>query len=191
MGDLATPSFTLSRDQKIIRALRENGKRLFRFIRSRVRSNEDAEDILQEVWLQLSRVLDIEPIEEISAWLYQVARNRIIDKQRKKKPLALSDLLLDTDVDEADLAATLFADTGNPDDELSRRLFRDQLLHALAALPPKQRQVFILNEIEGRTFQEIADQTGENIKTLISRKRYATRKLRERLADFCDEPFAD
>lgn len=188
MEDFATPSISVLREQKILRALRENGKRLFRFIRSRVRSDQDTEDILQEVWLQFSRVLDVEPIEQVSAWLYRVARNRIVDSQRKKRPLPLSALFLTgEDDDDADPAEQLFVETESLEDEALRRIFREEMLRALSELPEAQRQVFVLNEIEGLSFQEIAERTGENIKTLISRKRYATRKLRARLAAFRDE----
>jgi RNA polymerase sigma factor (sigma-70 family) len=191
MDDAFTPTMSGIRDQKVLRALESHSKRLFGFIRRRVRSDDDAQDILQDVWLQFSRVLEMEPIEQVSAWLYRVARNRIADTYKKKKPVPLSELLFD-ESDEGDtLAEILFTEPESPDDLALRRIFWEEICAALDELPEAQRQVFIWNEIEGQTFQEISDRTGDNIKTLISRKRYAVAKLRDKLARLRREYSAD
>jgi RNA polymerase sigma factor (sigma-70 family) len=183
-------AFSARREQRISEAIRSYGKRLSGFIRRRVPSDEDAEDILQDVWLQLSSVVDLDPIQRLSAWLFRVARNRIADKHRKKKALPVSAVSHDAD-DDIPAEESLFIDPQTPEDEVLRRLFYEELNRALEELPAPQRQVFILNEIEGLTFEEISQRTGENIKTLISRKRYAVKKLRARLSDLNDDLSGD
>ncbi|GAA4299969.1 sigma-70 family RNA polymerase sigma factor [Compostibacter hankyongensis] len=174
-----------SRPHKIQDTVREYGKRLFSFIRGRVSSNEDAEDILQEVWYQLSGAPDV--IDEIGAWLYRVARNKIIDRYRKKQPDALEDYLYENAGGELGFKEILLADDNGPESAYLRDLFWQELHRALDELPKEQRDVFVLNELEGMTFAAIAEQTGENIKTLISRKGYAVRHLRQRLQTLYDE----
>ncbi len=146
------------------------------FIRKRVGSPEEAEDILQEVWYQLSRIVDLDEIENINAWLHRVARNKITDSYRKQKPQP----------DEDD-EISLLVHEELPDDELFRELFWEELFAALEDLPVKQRDVFIQNELEDTTLQEIADRSGESIKTIISRKRYAVQHLRKRLQQLYDD----
>lgn len=157
------------------------------FIRQRVNTDEDAEDILQDVWFQLSSVPEIEAIEQIGSWLYRVARNRIIDKYRKQKPDSLEDYGYEDEEGEFYFKDILLADDGTPETVYMRELFWEQLGIALAELPENQRQVFVWNELEDQTFQEISDRTGENIKTLISRKRYAVQHLRRRLENVYQE----
>ncbi len=157
------------------------------FIRQRVNTDEDAEDILQDVWFQLSSVPEIEAIEQIGSWLYRVARNRIIDKYRKQKPDSLEDYGYEDEEGEFYFKDILLADDGTPETVYMRELFWEQLGIALAELPENQRQVFVWNELEDQTFQEISDRTGENIKTLISRKRYAVQHLRRRLESVYQE----
>jgi RNA polymerase sigma factor (sigma-70 family) len=171
------------REKKIISTVQEYGKRLYGFIRGRVRNDEDASDILQEVWLQLNRMMDLEPIEHMSAWLFTVARNRIVDNQRKKKALPVSRLMNDYDDEDEAIEEHLFVDLETPEDETERRLFWQDLFTALDELPEAQKQVFVWNEIEGHTFREISERTGVNIKTLISRKRYAVKFLQKCLDD--------
>jgi len=183
-------AFSARREQKILTAIRSYGQRLSGFIRRRVPSDEDAEDILQDVWLQLASVADLDPIERLSAWLFRVARNRITDKYRKKQALPVSRLDANSDEDDT-IEDLLFIEPQSPEDDVLRAIFREELFFALNQLPEAQRLVFIANEIEGRTFEEIAAQTGENIKTLISRKRYAVKKLRAALADLRDELSGD
>jgi RNA polymerase sigma factor (sigma-70 family) len=186
MVDLITLS-PMAKQQRVLDAVQNYGKRLFGFIRSRVKTDEDAEDILQDVWFQLSSIVDIEPIEQLSSWLYRVSRNRIVDKQRKLKPQSLEDLAYENDDGELIYPEALLADEMNPETELERAFFRDEIFTALSELPSKQRDVFVWNELEDMTLQEIADKTGENIKTIISRKRYAVAYLREWLQNMYNE----
>lgn len=171
----------------IIQAVASYSKQLMGFIRQRVNTDEDAEDILQDVWFQLSSVPEIEAIEQIGSWLYRVARNRIIDKYRKQKPDSLEDYGYEDEEGEFYFKDILLADDGTPETVYMRELFWEQLGIALAELPENQRQVFVWNELEDQTFQEISDRTGENIKTLISRKRYAVQHLRRRLESVYQE----
>ncbi len=169
------------RDQTITRVVAEYGKRLFSFIRGRVPTNEDAEDILQEVWYQFSRVIDVQPIEQVSGWLFRVARNKVTDNYRKHRPELLEDQGYSNEDGEWTFPEFLLADNHTPESETLRQMFWEELMDALEDLPASQREVFVWNELEDQTFREIADRTGDNIKTLISRKRYAIQFLRQRL----------
>lgn len=161
-------------------------KRLMGFIRSRVVRESDAEDILQDVFYQMIKT--ITPIEEIGAWLFAVARNKITDQQRKHKPELFSGMYGQEDEeDEFDWNEILFNSTDNPETEYLRSLFWEELNSALNELPAEQRDVFILNELEGVTFKDIAEQTGETVNTLLSRKRYAVLHLRNKLRVLHDE----
>jgi RNA polymerase sigma factor (sigma-70 family) len=186
MVDLISIS-PMAKQQRIGDAVQNYGKRLFSFIRSKVKSDEDAEDILQDVWYYLSSVVDVEPIGQLSAWLFRVSRNRIIDKQRKHKPQSLDDLAYENDEGEWNYPEALIADDNNPEKEFERTYFRDELFAALNELPQKQRDVFVWTEIEDMTLQQIADKTGDNIKTIISRKRYAVFHLREWLQNIYED----
>jgi len=154
-----------------------------------VPSNADAEDISQEVWYQLSRVVELDSIEQISGWLFKVARNRITDTYRKKKPALLVDKEYENEDGQFNFKEILTADTATPEDENLKAYFWEELFNALEELPEKQKDVFVWHELEDQTFQEIADRTGENIKTLISRKRYAVQYLRSRLEALYQEFF--
>ena len=167
--------------QNIIRAVRDYGKRLFYFIRGRVDTDEDAQDILQDVWYQFSNIMNSEPVEQTSAWLYRVARNRIIDKYRRQETDSLEEMFTDSEESEFNFPEILLAADANPEIELLRNLFWEQLFAALDELPEEQKQVFVLNELEDVPFNEISERTGEKINTLISRKRYAVLHLRKRL----------
>jgi len=176
------------RRQNIIQAVQNYSKRLFHFIRGRVNTDEDAEDILQDVWYQFSNVVDTEPIEKASAWLFTVARNKITDKYRKQKEASLEEVLSFTDEDgEMNIKEILLAGTSNPETEHLRNLFWEQLFRALDELPTEQRDVFVWNELEDISFSEIADRTGEKVNTLLSRKRYAVLHLRNRLEELYRE----
>ncbi len=155
--------------------------RLFGFIRGRVRSEEDAEDILQDVWISLNNVMDLETIENVGAWLFRNARNRIVDGYRKTKEETLDDPLSE------EMSDLLITSDDWPDDDFSTEVFWQSLLSALEELPEKQRDVFVNNELDGLTLQEIADEEGEKLKTIISRKRYAVQQLRKRLQKIYDE----
>lgn len=136
------------------------------------------------MWYQFSNVVHSEPIQQTGAWLYRVARNRIIDKYRRRQADSL-DELFDEEEGEFSFDEVLLAET--PETAHLRNLFREQLLAALDELPPEQRQVFVWNELEEISFNEIAKQTGEKINTLISRKRYAVQHLRKRLEQLYTE----
>jgi len=173
--------------QNIISTVADYGKRLFSFIRGRVNTDEDAEDILQDVWYQLSNQPEAGTIEQISGWLYRVARNKITDKYRKQKDVLIEDLSYEDEDGEINFREILLAESFSPEEESLKKLFWDQLFLALQELPENQRYVFVQNELEDRTFQELADETGENIKTLISRKGYAVKHLRNRLQNLYQE----
>lgn len=166
------------------------GSRLAGFIRKRVKRLEDAEDILQEVFYQLIEADRLmKPIDEVSAWLFTVARNRITDLYRKKKPELLPEFNNDEDFETiGDVLGDLLANNGEtPETEFVRSLVWEELAAALNDLPPEQREVFELTEFEGLPFKEIAQLTGVPVNTLISRKRYAVLYLRERLSILYDE----
>ena len=165
--------------------VRDYGKKLFSFIRGKVRTDEDAEDILQDVWYQLYNTT--EAIEQTGAWLYRVARNKIIDRYRRKKPEPLADPAFDEDNQELGFEDILLADDTDPETAYLKSLFWQQLGEGLNELPPEQREVFEQNELEGKTFATLAEETGVNIKTLISRKGYAVRHLRLKLQTLYDE----
>lgn len=160
------------------------------FIRKRVKRLEDAEDILQEVFYQLTDADRLmKPIDEISAWLFTVARNRITDLYRKRKPELLPEFYTVEDFETADeTLGELLANNGEtPETEFVRSLVWEELAAALSDLPAEQREVFELTEFEGLPFKEIAQLTGVPVNTLISRKRYAVLFLRERLSILYDE----
>jgi len=178
------------KESHIIQTIRSYGKNLLGFIRRRVKSDADAEDILQDVWYQFSSVINSEPIEQTGAWLYRVASNKITDKHRKKSETLLDDIVVGTDEDEDDLPdfkSILLTESKTPETEYLRNLFWEQLFLALDELPEKQRQVFIWNELEDISFAEMVELTGDNIQTLVSRKRYAVVHLRKRLKQLYDE----
>ncbi len=172
---------------EIVKAVKEYGRKLFGFIRRRVRSNEEAEDILQDVWFQLSNIIDFDSIEHLSGWLYRVARNRITDSYRKKKPDSLESMDPENSDEEFSIQQFLISDSSSPEDENLKEMFWEELFIALDELPENQKQVFIWNELEDMTLQEIADKTGEKLKTVISRKRYAVLHLRDRLEDLYND----
>lgn len=169
------------RENTISGIIGEYNRRLFRFIRSKVPNNADAEDILQEVWFQFSKIVDIDSIEQVSGWLFRVARNKVTDSYRKQRPDLIEDMAYENEEGDLHLKDILMADTPTPEMENLKEVFWEALFDALEELPENQRNVFVWNELEDQTFQEIADRTGENIKTLISRKRYAVQHLRKRL----------
>ena len=177
----------LNREASLTRTVRSEQNRLLNFIRKRVRTEEDAEDILQDVFFQLAANDSItEPIEQITAWLFTVARNKIIDWYRKKRPASLPAAAGEEEM-PLNLEQILFDPTQDPDKVYARSLVWTELADALDDLPEAQRQVFIMHELEGRSFKEIAALTGEPINTLLSRKRYAVLLLRERLQELYEE----
>lgn len=176
------------RHNRISDVVRGLGQRLARFIRARVSTDEDAEDVLQDVWQQLVVTLDAGPVEQVGAWLYRVARNRIIDRSRKQQPTSLEGLASDVREETGlDAVEILLRDDNTPRTEHLRRRFWEALTTSLAELPEAQRSVFIWHELEGLSFDEIAELTGENLNTLLSRKRYAVLHLRARLQSLREE----
>jgi RNA polymerase sigma factor (sigma-70 family) len=184
MGDPLTIQTVMSFSSRknINSAINQFGKSLSGFIRRRVTNKPDAEDILQDVWYQFMTAGDGEPIGEVGNWLFRVARNKITDSYRKKKLDLIGDILYSgVGEDELDFKDLFFDDSGNPETEYLRNLFWKELRRALQELPEEQKNVFVWNELENIPFKEIAESTGENLNTLISRKRYAVLYLRERL----------
>lgn len=163
------------------------GSALYSFIRGRVPTEADAEDLLQDVWMQLSSQPEIEAIGQMSGWLFRVARNRITDRYRKRRTIPLEDLAFEDEDGGIGFRDILLAEDSDPDLGELKRIFWAELMAALEELPAAQREVFVQNEIEELTLQEIADRNGENLKTIISRKHYAVRKLRDRLRTLYDE----
>jgi len=170
----------------LLKTIQDYGKGLLSFISRRVNSNEDAQDILQDIWYQLSLVVNTSPVEQTGAWLYRVARNKITDKYRKHSESLLDDIFSDEE-EEPDYSTLLYPDSATPETEYLRNLFWEQLFAALDELPVEQKQVFVWQELEDVPFQEIADRTGINVQTLVSRKRYAVLHLRKRLKQLYDE----
>lgn len=176
----------MSSEKDIESAVKKNQGKLFGFIRNRVSSNEDAKDILQEVWYQLSRIINLDEIENMTAWLYRVTRNKITDWYKKPKTVTAEEGLFDGE-EGIILRNVLFGDSETPEDKMFKDVFWDRLLNGLEELPANQRDVFIQNELEGVKLREIAEQSNENIKTIISRKQYAVKHLRSILRDLYDE----
>jgi RNA polymerase sigma factor (sigma-70 family) len=182
MTRASTPAMNNSRDTAITTAVKHYGEQLLGYIRGRVPRLEDAEDILQDVWFQLSRLPTLDNLDSLSGWLYRVTKNRITDKYRQKQPELLDDLVYHDEDGELSLRDILLSDfDSEPDLQQWKELFWAQLRAALDTLPESQRLVFIAHEIDGRKLQAIADEQGENIKTIISRKRYAVKALRDKL----------
>jgi RNA polymerase sigma factor (sigma-70 family) len=176
-------------DQRITETVSRDEPRLRSFIRRRVADPRDAEDILQEVFYELveaNRLLM--PIEHVTAWLFRVARNRITDLFRKKKPVAFSDAYVEGEEGEMlQIEDLLPSPEAGPEAVYFRKELLDELELALDELPGEQREVFIAHELEGRSFKQLAAETSVRINTLLSRKRYAVLHLRERLRAVYDE----
>jgi len=178
---------TSPQQQSIIQTVRQYSKQLFAFVRGRVATDEDAEDILQDVWYEFGSRAELSAIEQVSGWLYRVARNKIVDKSRKKREERLDDYGYEDEDGGLSFRDILYAEAPTPEAEDLKQLFWEQLLLALDELPAAQRYAFIQNELEERTLQEIADETGEKLKTIISRKGYAVKHLRKRLESLYHE----
>ena len=172
-------------------AFRSERKRLFDFIRRRVRTEADAEDILADVFYQMVASYSVtEPIEKMTSWLLTVARNKIIDWYRKRKPESFRQREDDSTRAQnlpLNLEDILFDPGQNPDVLYERSMLWTELADALDDLPDEQRDVFVMHELEGKSFKEIAEITGEPVNTLLSRKRYAVLYLREALQELYDD----
>jgi RNA polymerase sigma factor (sigma-70 family) len=177
----------LTAGRQLEQAVRSQRRRLFDFIRRRVRNEADAEDILQDVFYQLATSYSVtEPIEKLTSWLFTVARNKVIDWYRKRRPGKTSIDGLEEDF-PLTLAEVLFDPDQNPDALYTRSRVWTELADALDDLPEDQKKVFVLHELEGKSFKEIAEITGEPVNTLLSRKRYAVLYLREQLQELYEE----
>ena len=179
----------LDRDQRISEVVKREQSRLRNFIRRRVPDPRDAEDILQDVFYKLveaNRLLM--PIEHVTGWMFRVARNRITDLFRKKKPESFSEAAVEDEAGEAlQLEDLLPSPDAGPEALYVRSVLLDELELALDELPDEQREIFVAHELEGRSFREMAAETGVSVNTLLSRKRYAVLHLRERLQSIYEE----
>ncbi len=184
VGPMAT-----EQDRRISEVVEREESRLRRFIRRRVPDPLDAEDVLQDVFYRLveaNRLLM--PIEHVTGWLFQVARNRITDLFRRKLPEPFSDVVVGDEGDELlRLEDLLPSPDAGPEAVYARRLLLEELERAVAELPAEQRAVFLAHELEGRSFKQMAAATGVSINTLLGRKRYAVLHLRRRLQDVYDD----
>ncbi|MFN8358006.1 MAG: sigma-70 family RNA polymerase sigma factor [Spirosomataceae bacterium] len=193
MEDLTLNIATMNAEQQnrqIQEAVRKNRQRLLEFIRRRIPPQEDAEDVLQEVFYELVEMYRLmKPVEQLASWLFTVARNKITDLYRKKKPVSLEEhfSVASSEEDEYLLADVLPATQVNSEDKIMQRAILDALAEALEELPAEQRDVFVWHELEGKSFKEIATLTGVTQNTLLSRKRYAILYLRERLRFLYDD----
>jgi RNA polymerase sigma factor (sigma-70 family) len=179
----------IEQDQRISKVVQGEQLRLRNFIRQRVPDPLDVEDILQDVFYELveaNRLLM--PIEHVTGWLFRVARNRITDLFRKKKTESFSDTAIADEDDELLLLEDLLpSPDAGPEALYARNLLLAELELAVDELPEEQREVFVAHELEGRSFKAMAAETGVSVNTLLSRKRYAVRHLRERLQSAYDE----
>ena len=188
MNDAASlERMTLEQDRRITEAVKQEQSRLRNFIRRRVPDSRDAEDILQEVFSELveaNRLLM--PIDHLTGWLFRVARNRITDLFRKKRPESLSDAV-GGEGEPLTLEDLLPSPDAGPEALYARSVLLEEIEDALDELPEEQREVFVGHEIEGRSFKEMSAESGVNVNTLLARKRYAVLHLRERLQSIYDE----
>jgi RNA polymerase sigma factor (sigma-70 family) len=188
-GAVSLRRMALEQNQQISDVVKREQSRLRNFIRRRVPDPSEAEDILQDVFYKLveaNRLLM--PIDHVTGWLFRVARNRITDLFRKKKPESLTDNAVEDGDDDLRLLDDLLPSPDAGPEALYRRsVLSEELEAAIDELPEEQREVFVAHEVEGRSFDEIAGETGVSLNTLLSRKRYAVRRLRQRLQSIYDE----
>jgi RNA polymerase sigma factor (sigma-70 family) len=186
-GGASIEQMNFEQDRRISEVVLKERSRLRNFIRRRVPDPRDAEDILQDVFYELveaNRLLM--PIGHVTGWLFRVARNRITDLFRKKRPESFSEIHEDDD-ERLGLEDLLPSTDAGPEDLVARNMLLEELEDAIGELPEEQRKVFVAHELEGRSFKEIAAETNVGINTLLSRKRYAVLYLRERLQSVYDE----
>lgn len=189
-GVLLSEEVAREQDRRIVEAARLQASRLKSFIRRRVPDERDAEDILQDVFYELVEAYRlVKPIEQVGAWLFQVARNRITDLFRKKRPDSLTSDPLTTDEHGRSLALEdlLPSPDAGPEAAYARSVLIDELEAALEELPEEQRRAFIAHEIEGRSFKDLARRSGVSVNTLVLRKHRAVAFLRERLEEIYRE----
>jgi len=187
---LSTDSVTIDQNRRISETITREQARLRQFIRKYVPDHGDAEDIFQEVFYELVDAYRLmKPVEQVGAWLFRVARNRIIDLFRSRRPAVLgNDTMLPTEDGEARQWEDLLpSPEAGPEAAYARSVLLEELDAALEDLPEEQRDVFVAHEIDGRTFKELSEATGVSVNTLLSRKRYAVLQLRRRLQAIYDE----
>jgi len=186
MNEALTIDRMTDQDRRISQAIVREESRLRKFIQRHVPDVSDAEDILQEVFFELVEAVRLlKPIEQVGAWLFRVARNRIIDRFRKRAPAPSRDVSVDDQAFALD--ELLPSREAGPEARYARAVLLDELEAALEELPKEQREVFIAHELEGRSFKELAAETGVSVNTLLSRKHYAVVHLRRRLRDIYNE----
>lgn len=179
---------TTEQDRRISDAVKDQGARLRNFIRKRVADEADAEDILQDVFYEFVQAYRLmKPIEQAGAWLFRVARNRIIDLYRKRKNDPMGEEPAVVNGEPLNLEDLLPSPDSGPEAVFARNLLLAEFEDALDELPEEQREVFIAHELEGRSFRELAAETGVGVNTLLSRKHYAVLYLRQRLQTMYDE----
>jgi RNA polymerase sigma factor (sigma-70 family) len=185
---MASRDWTIDeQDQLIAEAVERDKPRLRSFIRKRVLDIGDADDVLQDVFYELTAAYRLmKPAEQVTAWLYRVARNRITDLFRRKKAVSLNEPAQDED-GARELEDLLPSPDAGPDALYARGVLLEALDEALNELPEEQREVFVAHELMGQSFKEIADETGVSVNTLLSRKRYAVLHLRERLQELKED----
>jgi RNA polymerase sigma factor (sigma-70 family) len=188
---LNAASMSVEQDRRISETVEREQARLRNFIRRRVPDEGDAEDVLQDVFYELVEAYRLmKPVEQVTAWLYQVARNRITDLFRKRRPSAMEDgsaASAEASQERPRWEDLLPSPDGGPDAEYARAILLEELEAALAELPAEQRDVFLAHEFEGRSFKELATASGVSMNTLLARKHYAVLHLRERLKAIRDE----
>ena len=178
----------MEKENIISQTVSSYGGKLMSFIRPKVKNTEDAEDILQEVWYQFSSLTNLSEMVNVGGWLYRVTSNKIIDKYRKKKTENLEDFVYeDEDGTFSIKDILLLDDSAGPELKMFQDEIWKKLFEALEELPEKQRLVYTENELNDKTLQQIADEQGENIKTIISRKNYAVKHLRNRLRQLYED----
>ena len=188
---IANSTMSVQQDELIRDTVKKERGRLLDFIRKRVSSEEDAEDILQDVFYELIETYRLmKPVEKVASWMFKVARNKIIDRYRKKKTVSLENQLGFSNEEEGERLnfEELLEDySERADSELIRNIILEALEEALEELPEAQREVFLMHEIEDKSFQEISELTGASVNTLLSRKRYAVLYLRKKLKSVYEE----
>jgi RNA polymerase sigma factor (sigma-70 family) len=187
---MSADTFSESKNKELDTTIHKEQGKLLNFINTRMPSAEDAEDVLQDVFYEfVETTREAEPLEKAVAWLYRVARNKITDWYRKKKPERFENKTVHNEGDDEPLflADILTSVDRSPEDQMLIKAISEELMEALELLPEKQKEVFVLHEIEGLSLNKIAEQTRSPLKTVISRKYYAVQFLREELRDLYNE----
>ncbi|WP_205590818.1 RNA polymerase sigma factor [Hymenobacter oligotrophus] len=193
---LPTAAAMTEQNDRVQEAVREQRSKLLSFIRRRIPDEADAEDVLQDVFYELVQSYRlVKPVEQMAAWLFRVARNKIIDRYRRPKPASLEEAASYHSASDTDepllLADVLPAPDDSTETAMARETIMEAILDALEELPPAQRQVFVWHEFDGKTFKQMSEETGVPLKTLISRKHYAVQQLRTKLQALYTDLFLD